>query len=92
VILSSSDEISTDDLPLELRSNLVVETIPTNGDSSSPVSLDEMKKKQILNILEQTGWHQGKASEMLGISPSTLYRQLKSLGLTRTRRAPDQTL
>jgi transcriptional regulator of acetoin/glycerol metabolism len=51
-----------------------------------------MKKKQILNILEQTGWHQGRASEMLGISPSTLYRQLKSLGLTRTRRASDQTL
>jgi transcriptional regulator with PAS, ATPase and Fis domain len=92
VILSSSDEIHTDDLPLELRSNITVETIPTNGDSSSPVSLDEMKKKQILNILEQTGWHQGKASEMLGISPSTLYRQLKSLGLTRTRRASDQTL
>jgi DNA-binding NtrC family response regulator len=92
VILSSSDEICTDDLPLELRSNLTVETIPTNGDSSSPVSLDEMKKKQILNILEQTGWHQGRASEMLGISPSTLYRQLKSLGLTRTRRASDQTL
>jgi DNA-binding NtrC family response regulator len=40
-------------------------------------------------VLEQTGWHQGKASEILGISPSTLYRQLKSYGLTRARRVPE---
>ena len=40
--------------------------------------------------LEQTGWHQGKASEILGISPSTLYRQLKSYGLTRSRRLHEQ--
>jgi DNA-binding NtrC family response regulator len=92
VILSSSNEIQPDDLPLELRSHMKAEQTLTIGDTVSPVSLDEMKKKQILNILEQTGWHQGKASEMLGISPSTLYRQLKSLGLTRTRRAPDQML
>jgi transcriptional regulator of acetoin/glycerol metabolism len=49
-------------------------------------SLDELRRKQILAVLEQTGWHQGRASEILGISPSTLYRQLKSYGLTRSRR------
>ncbi|HET9530198.1 MAG TPA: sigma-54 dependent transcriptional regulator [Blastocatellia bacterium] len=92
VILSSSDEIQPEDLPLELRTNLTMEPASATDDSASPTSLDEMKKKQILNVLEQTGWHQGKASEMLGISPSTLYRQLKSLGLTRTRRSPEQML
>ena len=62
-----------------------------DGDESQSGSLDELRRKQILTVLEQTGWHQGKASEILGISPSTLYRQLKSYGLTRTRRMTEQT-
>ena len=59
-------------------------------DEARAGSLDELRRKQILNVLEQTGWHQGKASEILGISPSTLYRQLKSYGLTRSRRIQEQ--
>lgn len=89
VILSSQDEILPEDLPLELRAQIEPRLGPSNGSQQAPVNLEEMKKKQILNVLEQTGWHQGKASELLGISPSTLYRQLKSYGLTRTRRLPE---
>ncbi|MFL6215601.1 MAG: sigma-54-dependent transcriptional regulator [Blastocatellia bacterium] len=86
VILSASDVITADDLPLEMRARQVrmIEAeemvMGVNG------SLDELRRKQILAVLEQTGWHQGRASEILGISPSTLYRQLKSYGLTRSRR------
>lgn len=86
VILSSDDEIRSEDLPIEVRRDTVEMFEPSVVDATIPVNLDELKKKQILTVLEQTGWHQGKASEALGISPSTLYRQLKSLGLTRTRR------
>ena len=87
VILSPSDVITPDDLPLELRVRRGPVLEPDDpGDMSAAGSLDEMRRKQILNVLEQTGWHQGRASEILGISPSTLYRQLKSYGLTRSRR------
>ncbi|MGH9823934.1 MAG: helix-turn-helix domain-containing protein, partial [Blastocatellia bacterium] len=55
-------------------------------ETESSTNLEEVKKRQILRVLEQTGWHQGKAAEVLGISPSTLYRQLKGYGLTRSRR------
>ena len=61
-------------------------------DESRAGSLDELRRKQILTVLEQTGWHQGKASEILGISPSTLYRQLKTYGLTRSRRMHEQQM
>jgi two-component system response regulator AtoC len=89
LILATSDCIQPDDLPLELRTHRPVSLDSTNEESDGNVaSLDELKRKQILAVLEQTGWHQGKASEILGISPSTLYRQLKSYGLTRTRRVP----
>jgi two-component system response regulator AtoC len=89
VILSSGPEILPDDLPLELRAQIAAKAPLSNGEEHQPANLDELKKKQIISVLEQTGWHQGKASEILGISPSTLYRQLKSYGLTRARRVPE---
>jgi DNA-binding NtrC family response regulator len=91
IILSTSDELGADDLPIELRTHRMVSLDSADGDESQSGSLDELRRKQILTVLEQTGWHQGKASEILGISPSTLYRQLKSYGLTRTRRMTEQT-
>jgi DNA-binding NtrC family response regulator len=92
LILASGDVIQPEDLPLELRTHRTVsiESTPDEPDANSS-SLDELKRKQILAVLEQTGWHQGKASEILGISPSTLYRQLKSYGLTRSRRVTDSS-
>jgi DNA-binding NtrC family response regulator len=90
VILAPNDEISPDDFPLELRTYIPLGPASQNGSDNCAGSLDELKKRQILSVLEQTGWHQGKASEILGISPSTLYRQLKILGLTRARRVPER--
>jgi len=52
-----------------------------SGGLSQPSSLRDMEKQQIINALEQTGWHRGKAAEMLGISPSTLYRRLRDYNL-----------
>ena len=90
VILSSGDELGADDLPIELRTHRMINVMPAEGEEPNGGSLDELRRKQILVVLEQTGWHQGKASEILGISPSTLYRQLKAYGLTRSRRLHEQ--
>jgi DNA-binding NtrC family response regulator len=51
-----------------------------SGQSASG-SLRDVEKLQIIAALEQTGWHRGKAAEMLGISPSTLYRRLRDYNL-----------
>ena len=91
VILSTGDRIEADELPLELHTHRVVSLVTANSEESTTGSLDELRRKQILVVLEQTGWHQGKASEILGISPSTLYRQLKVYGLTRSRRIHEAT-
>ena len=48
-----------------------------------PPPLREVERQQILAALEQTGWHRGKTAEILGISPSTLYRRLRDYNLTR---------
>jgi DNA-binding NtrC family response regulator len=90
VILASCDEVLPEDLPLELRTERTSVAAMLGEEDMGAGSLDEMRRKQIMTVLEQTGWHQGRASEILGISPSTLYRQLKSYGLTRSRRMPGQ--
>ncbi|MGB8509598.1 MAG: sigma-54 dependent transcriptional regulator [Pyrinomonadaceae bacterium] len=53
--------------------------------NASPAThpLREVERQQILAVLEQTGWHRGRTAEMLGISPSTLYRRLRDYNLTR---------
>lgn len=51
--------------------------------SSAPGSLREVERQQILAALEQTNWHRGKTAEILGISPSTLYRRLRDYNLDR---------
>jgi DNA-binding NtrC family response regulator len=48
-------------------------------------SLREVERQQILAALEKTGWHRGKTAEILGISPSTLYRRLRDYDLERRR-------
>ncbi|HSS18788.1 MAG TPA: sigma-54 dependent transcriptional regulator [Pyrinomonadaceae bacterium] len=53
------------------------------GSASSPTSLRDVERQQILSALEQTGWHRGKTAEILGISPSTLYRRLRDYDLER---------
>jgi DNA-binding NtrC family response regulator len=54
-----------------------------SGMDSSPTSLRDVERQQILAALEKTGWHRGKTAEILGISPSTLYRRLRDYNLER---------
>jgi len=53
--------------------------------TSTTGSLREVERQQILAALEKTGWHRGKTAEILGISPSTLYRRLRDYDLERRR-------
>ena len=52
-----------------------------SGNLPGSGSLRDVEKQQIISALEQTGWHRGKAAQMLGISPSTLYRRLRDYNL-----------
>ena len=82
VILSESDEIGIGDLPEKIvrgeaaRGKLVIER--------PDMTLEELEREYILKVLQYTGWQKKRASEILGINASTLYRKLqtyKGLGL-----------
>lgn len=53
---------------------------PEEEDESSLLPLEEIERMHILKVLDKVEGHQGRASQILGISPRTLYRKLKDYG------------
>ncbi|HYJ87287.1 MAG TPA: sigma-54 dependent transcriptional regulator [Pyrinomonadaceae bacterium] len=98
VILANNGRITTAELPPEVvRPAVPVPALPMTPQQaaatdfsvnvgSAPTSLRDVERQQILSALEQTGWHRGKTAEILGISPSTLYRRLRDYNLDRRPR------
>ncbi len=58
---------------------------PANGgrptDPMAP--LEQVERQHIETVLQHARWHQGRAAEILGISPKTLYRKIREFGLRR---------
>ena len=71
VILTTGKKISAADLQLKQKS----------GDSKSEtelVSLAEIEKRHILQVMEQVGGNRSRAARILGMDRSSLWRKLKS--------------
>ncbi len=92
ILLADNGRITTKELPPEVvyKTNEPMVSVSYNAPSenftnsfnnSTPTALREMERQQILNALEQTGWHRGRTAELLGISSSTLYRRLREYEL-----------
>lgn len=93
VLLADNGKITTKDLPPEVVYQTSAPQVSVSYNSPKemtsttsfhnvpPTQLRDVEKQQILNALEKTGWHRGKTAELLGISPSTLYRRLREYDL-----------
>lgn len=81
VLLSADGLIAARDLPLGLEVGAASRATP-----AAPLTLTELERRHIQDILDRTGWHQGRASELLGISPKTLYRKIREYGFHRPSR------
>jgi transcriptional regulator with GAF, ATPase, and Fis domain len=58
------------------------------GPAGGPLTLDEVQRRHILEVLEQTRWRVSGpkgAATMLGMRPSTLVSRMKKLGIARPR-------
>ena len=91
VILSENPLIDVADLPEKVvhpegnRGSLVID--------KPDLSLEELEREYILKVLQFTGWQKKRASDILGINASTLYRKLqayKAQGLLTTTRGDDE--
>lgn len=92
VLLSDNGLITTRELPPEVvyrtekpKFSVSYGSPTSNGANSfhnaAPNNLRDVERQQIIGALEKTGWHRGKTAELLGISPSTLYRRLREYEL-----------
>jgi DNA-binding NtrC family response regulator len=77
-LLATNGVVEATDLPL--GADVGAGARPT---SASVLSLGELEQRHIADVLERTNWHQGRAAEMLGISPKTLYRKIREYGFKR---------
>ncbi len=92
MLLSDNGKITVKELPPEVvyriekpnvsvSYNALQPQAVSSFQNASPTNLRDAERQQILNALEKTGWHRGKTAELLGISPSTLYRRLRDYNL-----------
>ena len=78
MLLAVDGRISASDLPLGTDVGAAGRATP-----STQLTLEALERRHIADVLERTQWHQGRAAELLGISPKTLYRKIREFGFTR---------
>lgn len=92
ILLCDNELITPRELPPEIayRTDKPIVSVSYNAPqgaavssfhNASPTNLRDSERAQIISALEKTGWHRGKTAELLGISPSTLYRRLREYDL-----------
>lgn len=74
VFFAAAHEITPNDLPSEILSFPPAPQVRAEGEI---FSLDGLERQTICKVLAQTGGHQQKAADLLGISRRTLIRKLK---------------
>jgi formate hydrogenlyase transcriptional activator len=60
----------------------------TRGPTAIPVTLEEVERKYIREVLKRVHWRisgKGGAAEILGLRPTTLHSRMKKLGISRPR-------
>jgi DNA-binding NtrC family response regulator len=79
MVFAAKEGITVECLPPEIcRTEKRVIMAASKTAVSGTASLADLEKKQILATLDKVNWHRGKAAGMLGITPKTLYRKLRS--------------
>lgn len=82
-VMERSDTLSIDRLPPEIRcaQEKLAPTLAPSPADDDLCSLRELEKDHITRVLERTGWHKGKACEILDISRPKLERRIHEFNL-----------
>ncbi|MBX3107125.1 MAG: sigma-54-dependent Fis family transcriptional regulator [Bacteroidetes bacterium] len=78
VILSNSDELTVEHLPIELQH---ISSVSKKGKQLSAFDLASAEKLHIQKVLNYTNGNKTKTAELLNIALTTLYRKLSEYGL-----------
>jgi transcriptional regulator with PAS, ATPase and Fis domain len=78
VALAQGDVLTVEDLPLDVRQPEPATVAPAFGDHPT---LEELKRRYIRHVLEQSGGNVSRAAGVLGVDRRSLYRMLQRYGL-----------
>jgi len=86
LLLAESDEITVEDLPIEIRNAARTEgaggfKLPPEG-----ISFEDLERSLITQAMEQTGWNITRAAKLLGLSFRTMQYRLDKFGIERPNR------
>lgn len=82
VLLAPNGTIEPQDLPLHDPGHSISVSSDAGANGGQRALLD-VERAHILGVLQQVGWHQGRAASILGISSKTLYRKIREYGFQR---------
>ena len=87
VIMHEEPELTVDMLPDDIKAGVsTVQVTPSessHSDAPAVFSIPQMERQLILAALEKTQGAVAQAAKLLELSPATLYRKIKKLGLSR---------
>jgi two-component system response regulator HydG len=82
VVLSRSEYLDRQDLPLVIKGGLPIEELPPVTHAvPDDVPLEQVEKATILKTLESSGGNKSEAARRLGITRRTLHKKLKKYGV-----------
>lgn len=87
LLLAEGDEITQEDLPIEIRATSQSEgsggfKLPPEG-----ISFEELERSLIIQAMEQTNWNITRAAKLLGLSFRTMQYRLDKFEIKRPGRA-----
>jgi transcriptional regulator with PAS, ATPase and Fis domain len=86
VVMAQGDTLTLADLPAELSDGSAKENTATGNwqaDQTGHVSLKDLERRHIEEVLSSTGWHKGQTCDILGISRPRLERRLREFNITQ---------
>jgi two-component system, NtrC family, response regulator AtoC len=89
VALCEHDEVATADLPDRIRRFQSAGPSTEYGYSVPLLSLEEVERRHILQVLETSSGNKSRAAKVLGLDRKTLYRKLEAYGVLSPSDEPD---
>jgi two-component system response regulator HydG len=82
VVLAQGESLGVGDLPPPISAAGSLGASPA---TVGTLNLQEVEKRVIRRALDECGWNKARASEKLGIFPSSLYKKMKRFGIPQKR-------
>jgi DNA-binding NtrC family response regulator len=67
--------------PYHLPPNIYRGPTPLRAETKASLNRDELKKRQLIEALEQAGGNQSRAAQILGVSRVTVWNRMKKYGV-----------